>query len=355
MDHPDDSIKEIKGVKLATNIADFDPAEFPSLKHVVESYKPPKSSELLDLMFVDDTIIKKVNDDSKTSIPIMTKYEYSDAPNPQKGEGKVLKPLSGSQLMDITFDTNDMVTKTMDNHSSTFVPLTKKKYVSTVFPKKKEENKDNSANSDSVDDELSAPSISEKEQEQEQELEQEAEPEKTQEDLMAKDLIEKDIEEFAIEQQKKSAIELMYGITYDTYKQKYKNYGSKLKQCSFCLKFFLNEKNSFITKTLVVDKEEEPAEGGEYTCYHCLYWINYNSDLRSTVDGLYEKTIHDYILECAPTHDQNTCLHAGECFICDYLNGKRIVGIFGEEELLAEKTEGGGEGDIENMRFLITI
>ncbi len=141
--------------------------------------------------------------------------------------------------------------------------------------------------------------------------------------------------------------DLMYGVTYDEYKQKYKSLGSNFKQCGYCLKFFKNDQKGFITKNL------QGTEDDEYICYHCLFWVNYSLELRSTVDGLYEKTIHDYILECSPTHDQSSCAHSGECFVCDYLNGTRIVGIFGEDELFAERKS--EEQSIDDMRFVITI
>lgn len=141
--------------------------------------------------------------------------------------------------------------------------------------------------------------------------------------------------------------DLMYGITYDEYKQKYQSLGTNFKQCGYCLKFFKNNKKGFITKNL------QGIEDEEYICYHCLFWVNYSLELRSTVDGMYEKTIHDYILECSPTHDQSLCIHPGECFVCDYLNGTRIIGIFGEDELFVERKS--KEQNIDDMRFVIMI
>ncbi|ARF09560.1 hypothetical protein Indivirus_1_183 [Indivirus ILV1] len=137
----------------------------------------------------------------------------------------------------------------------------------------------------------------------------------------------------------------MFGITYEEYKNNHSLLG-KFTQCGYCLKFFKNDQKGFITKSI-------NGSDDEYICYHCLFWINYSLELRSTVDGMYDKTIHDYILECAPHHEQSTCVHSGECFICDYLNGNRIVGIFGEDELITKKNS--KDKDISNMRFVITI
>ena len=185
---------------------------------------------------------------------------------------------------------------------------------SLVFEKvveKKEDNKDNEEPElDESSEEVSLPSLPEEEQEQEK-------------------------DEYKVKDNKESdpKIEnIMYGLTYEDYKKKVNVFGSKLKQCGYCLKFFKNEDKGFITKNLQGDE-------GEMICYHCLFWVNYSEDLRGSVDGLYEKTIHDYIQECSLYHCQDTCTHKGECFVCDYLNGKRITGIFGEEELFLEKNE----------------
>ena len=143
---------------------------------------------------------------------------------------------------------------------------------------------------------------------------------------------------------------LIYGLTYDEYKANHKSLkslASSMKQCGYCLKFFESTKNGFITKS--------QSEEGELICYHCLYWVNYSQDLRATVDGVYEKTIHDYILECAPYHVQDECIHKGECFVCDYLNGIRIIGIFGEDELFSQGQVKVQDEDIDNIRFTITI
>lgn len=172
---------------------------------------------------------------------------------------------------------------------------------------KKNEDLDLDKDADSESEEVSLPSMPSDEEKKQEENKEEKQEENKEENIM-------------------------YGLTYDEYKKKVNVLGSKLKQCGYCLKFFKNIDKGFITKNLQGDE-------GEMICYHCLFWVNYSEDLRGTVDGLYEKTIHDYIQECSLYHDQDNCSHKGECFVCDYLNGKRITGIFGEEELFNEKNE----------------
>ncbi len=191
--------------------------------------------------------------------------------------------------------------------------LNKAKKIDNELFKKIEDN-DNNESDDVDDDDLSQPSLPEESDNQDK-------PEETKED------------------------NLMYGLTYDEYKKKVNVLGNKLKQCGYCLKFFKNVDKGFITKNLQGDE-------GEMICYHCLFWVNYSIDLRGSVDGLYEKTIHDYILECESHHDQDTCTHKGECFVCDYLNGTRITGIFGEDELFSAKNT---SDNFDEMRFTISL
>lgn len=156
--------------------------------------------------------------------------------------------------------------------------------------------------------------------------------------------VTKDIDGVEIEK-KEAENNLMYGLTYDEYKQNYKNKGN-LQQCGYCTKFFENKKNGFITK----DME------GELVCYHCLFWINYSVDTRPTVDGVYDRTIHDYILECEPTHDVEKCTRPGECFICDYKSGIKIEGILGGDELYEKwKSENEEPTDGIDFKFVIKI
>jgi len=140
---------------------------------------------------------------------------------------------------------------------------------------------------------------------------------------------------------------LMYGLTYDEYKAHSKvSKGAKLEQCTYCTKFFENIKNGFITKDMA----------GELVCYHCLFWVNYSMELRAQVDGMYDKTIHDYILECEFTHELETCNRPGECFICDYKNGIKIENILGGDELYEKwKSENEEPTDGIDFKFIIKI
>jgi len=135
------------------------------------------------------------------------------------------------------------------------------------------------------------------------------------------------------------------GLVYEDYKKSYKGKGD-FTQCSFCVKFFHQQTNGFITQN----------NEGESVCYHCLFWLNYSMELRSTVDGAYGKTIHDYILECAPIHNTETCSRRGECFICDYLDGIIIEGIYGSDELYSNwKSERKMTDDTDDIKIVINI
>ena len=134
------------------------------------------------------------------------------------------------------------------------------------------------------------------------------------------------------------------GVAYDDYKNSYKGKGN-FTQCSFCAKFFHQKTNGFITQN----------DEGEPICYHCLFWVNYSMELRSQVDGVFGKTIHDYILECYPFHNTETCSRRGECFVCDYLDGIVIEGIFGSEELYSKWKSERNPIDTDDMKIVINI
>jgi len=107
--------------------------------------------------------------------------------------------------------------------------------------------------------------------------------------------------------------DLVNGITYEKFKTL--EYKPNLEQCLYCLKFY-NEYgvNSMITKNF---------DGNNYICFHCIFWINYSYDLRKTVDGVYGKTINEYVKQCSSYHNQMDCDKNKDrnCLICDYLNG----------------------------------
>lgn len=90
--------------------------------------------------------------------------------------------------------------------------------------------------------------------------------------------------------------------------------------CSICGKFYKRE------MTMMYFDEK--------MCYHCLFFLNYDYDLRQNVDGVYDMTIADYILKCAPEHDKTKCTRFDSCFLCDKLNKREIIGIIDSDLLL---------------------
>ena len=75
---------------------------------------------------------------------------------------------------------------------------------------------------------------------------------------------------------------------------------------------------------------------GDGVCFHCIFWTNYSPECRQLVDGVYGKTIVEYVLECKDTHNKDTC-SKGACFLCDALNGVPIEGIMDGEVLTVAK------------------
>lgn len=117
------------------------------------------------------------------------------------------------------------------------------------------------------------------------------------------------------------------GINYNVYSQLDKTIKQYMSQCSFCSNFYQNNSQNNIITT-----EYSP---GEIVCFHCIFFLNYNPPTqRVSVDGVYKKTIVEYIMECHQSHKPQSCTHSTECFICDYLNGIPIEGIFGAENLM---------------------
>jgi|LakMenE01Jun11ns_1017448.scaffolds.fasta_scaffold9542542_2 hypothetical protein len=129
------------------------------------------------------------------------------------------------------------------------------------------------------------------------------------------------------------------GISYESYKiLKYSN-KQLLGQCQYCLKFYNKgtyDKSSITYKGGMLTTEYD--SNGESICYHCIFMINYNKEnpeLRQNFDGTFGKTIMEYIIECKDSHNVDTCLHSDECFVCDFIRGQMINGIFGSDELFA--------------------
>jgi hypothetical protein len=69
----------------------------------------------------------------------------------------------------------------------------------------------------------------------------------------------------------------------------------------------------------------------DWMCYHCLYWINYSPEQRILVDGVFGKTIAEYIIDCKEIHNQASCTRNPNCFICNHLDGINIELIQCEE------------------------
>ena len=104
------------------------------------------------------------------------------------------------------------------------------------------------------------------------------------------------------------------GINHFIYNQLFPDVHKQFIRCEYCLKYYLCESN-------IVIKDKDNYS----TCMHCLYFINYDKDLRTSVDGKYGLTIADYILKYKSIHNKYNCNTS--CFICDHLHGKYIEGI----------------------------
>src|SRR3990170_5287372 len=77
------------------------------------------------------------------------------------------------------------------------------------------------------------------------------------------------------ESEKLSESALINGLPYEEYKlecQQGKIIKGSWPQCSFCTKFFSKKDKGFLT----TNNENEPI------CYHCLFWVNHDVQLRST-------------------------------------------------------------------------
>lgn len=127
---------------------------------------------------------------------------------------------------------------------------------------------------------------------------------------------------------------LYEGLSYDHARQMPYDIQTKLKQCSFCQKYYNRGEQDGITgsyKNSMLTAEFN----GELVCYHCLYQINYNMEARTNFDGIFGKTIYEYVMDCKDYHNKSKCQHSDECFLCDFLNGKKIEGIQLSDDLYA--------------------
>ena len=127
------------------------------------------------------------------------------------------------------------------------------------------------------------------------------------------------------------------GIPYEIYTSLSGADRRRLGQCQYCQKFYSRgvpdmKTNTYKGGMLTNDYDH----GGEAVCFHCIFMLNYNKDypeIRQNFDGAFGKTIVEYIIDCKDMHDKSACTHSEECFICDFLNGKEIIGIFDSETL----------------------
>jgi len=131
-----------------------------------------------------------------------------------------------------------------------------------------------------------------------------------------------------------SKSDLINGVDYKTYKQMSITNKNKFAPCSFCQKLYdkgiVDLMNNKLHKSMLTT-EYDMAEGG-LVCFHCIFAVNYQPiENRCQVDGVYGKTVSEYVLECKDHHDSSNCSRA--CFICDHLQGIKIEGIIGSEEL----------------------
>ena len=127
------------------------------------------------------------------------------------------------------------------------------------------------------------------------------------------------------------------GIPYEIYTSLSGADRRRLGQCQYCQKFYSRGIPDMKTNTYKGGMlTNEYDNGGEAVCFHCIFMLNYSGDypeMRQNFDGAFGKTIVEYIIDCKDMHDKSACTHSEECFICDFLNGKEIVGIFDNETL----------------------
>lgn len=124
------------------------------------------------------------------------------------------------------------------------------------------------------------------------------------------------------------------GITMSEYK--FNPSSVKLSQCEVCQKIYS------------VNSNGEPmvnSINGLNSCWHCLFWMNYDLTARSNVDGVYGKTIAEYIIDCRDSHDPINCSRVGACFLCDNLNGYPIDGIICGEMINNDNKYKDNDGD----------
>lgn len=137
------------------------------------------------------------------------------------------------------------------------------------------------------------------------------------------------------------------GVSYDEMRKLPYNYQTKsqVRYCYSCDKYFPTDYVVQYNTTGYVSEDD-------WMCYHCLYWINYGLEQRSLVDGVFGKSIAEYILECKDTHNTETCNR--NCFICDHLAGLDIE-LIQHSELLNGSKESMDEENRKLEEDLFTV
>lgn len=142
---------------------------------------------------------------------------------------------------------------------------------------------------------------------------------------------------------------LINGITYDEFKKLPYKQQNQFGQCTYCLKFY----NKNISPKMITTEFAD----GEPTCFHCIFWMNYDMNTRSNVDGVYGMTILEYVMECKDVHDKSSCTRnsvAGGCFVCDYFNKVPFVNVIGGETLYDNYQDECGETE-DDYDYLQTV
>lgn len=133
-----------------------------------------------------------------------------------------------------------------------------------------------------------------------------------------------------------SKSDLINGIDTPAYKMLTSKNKDKFLQCSLCQKYYDRGEADYINnkyKNSMLTNENEITEG-DFACFHCIFGLNYSPiEHRCQVDGVYGKTIFEYVLECHDYHDPQTCIRTSSCYLCDYKHGIKIEGIMLSDEL----------------------
>lgn len=119
------------------------------------------------------------------------------------------------------------------------------------------------------------------------------------------------------------------------------DFKNTLKRCSTCEKVFSSD---------MISNPNDDYE--QLNCWHCFFWINYDSSLRSQCDGTYGLTIADYVVKCRDDHSYDKCTRKsdnGGCFLCEHKIGLDIPNIIGGEKInqCNEKSKKGNDSQDE--------